>query len=48
MLLVIYFIILIIVYLFSDVVEKHVSNLFSDDDVNESYICQILKQAVIF
>ena len=33
---------------FSDVVEKHVSNLFSDEDVNESYIFQILKQSVIF
>ena len=37
MLLVIYFLFLIIVYtsFFSDVIEKHVGNLFSDDDENE-------------
>ena len=33
---------------FSDVIEKHVGNLFSDDDENESYIFQILKQSVLF
>ena len=50
MLLVIYFLILIIVYTvhFFSCIEQHVGNLLSDDDENDSYIFQILKQSVLF